>query len=463
MKYLNVFVALLSVVIWTIGLFLFLEEGNTNFASLTFPCPSDAHLRLQPPSSLEFYSKSAEDLECQKMKTMHQCLSSQSPNPALQRCVWCSSLSLCIFGNHVNGSTQYKTHCPYWCGNGLYASVDFQGLSLPNQRSALQNALLISSMNHLPFVLPRFRYPDGSPKAGQEINFDELYDENYLIESLRNTTCVFRHEEMSHKVRPDPANNNHPLEAETEPYVLGWFVKQAINAHRKAENGFILFHNVFGLTPERPEEQRVQHLIFDGLRTKSVYLQLAHWYSAQLQEMATKIGIEEEEQKGEEERNNKKRRKVFSYSYSATHLCTVVDNLVDKRNPDHLAYILRTMVDSSTRVMYVAVGDEESDPNRLQPFIDQLCANRPWRCIWRRDLLELQQHSHGAPAAVEESLFYLVEIELMTRAKSTVLEKFSTMSWVVKGEREKQGIDTTYWGQPTWEPAQTRHSFFIRA
>jgi len=64
-----------------------------------------------------FYS-TPEDLTCQQRQTMQECLKGESDDAMLQKCVWCSTLSICISGNQVEGPQAYKKHCPYWCGYG---------------------------------------------------------------------------------------------------------------------------------------------------------------------------------------------------------------------------------------------------------------------------------------------------------------------------------------------------------
>lgn len=65
-----------------------------------------------------FYSSTEQDLRCRERKTMSKCLDVESIDPTNQTCVWCSSLSICVAGNQIHGPESYRTHCPYWCGNG---------------------------------------------------------------------------------------------------------------------------------------------------------------------------------------------------------------------------------------------------------------------------------------------------------------------------------------------------------
>jgi len=250
----------------------------------------------------------------------------------------------------------------------------------------------------------------GSPLT--YVDFDFLYDEEYFLDSLRNSSCIFRNREI------DQSQLQPLLPYPNVQWKSGWYFVAAVNRIRH-QIGSLESTTSFGVLPETPVEKQLQYQIFDAFKLNSQYQQLADQYLNYVSEAATAKG---------------------GY-YCAIHLRIEVDWANRRVHPSALIEVVDNEIDhETTTVMYIAMGLVE--PHVAKPYLVVLCDNRPWTCLRKEDI------PISTSLIINFDTAFTIEVHLLKHAHTAILDRISTMSWVVMGERMKNGRDYVLWGNP---------------
>jgi len=104
---------------------------------------------------------------------------------------------------------------------------------------------------------------------------------------------------------------------------------------------------------------------------------------------------------------------------------------------------IRKVVDNdvdpeATTVLYIAMG--VADDAVVSPYLSILCDDRLWMCLRKEEI------PVNTTLLMNFDTAFAVEVQLLTLAHSVLLERKSTMSWVVMGERKKRGLEFGLYG-----------------